>query len=317
MQEDDRGRGDAARERHGERISHWSRDRVAVQAPPHARHGDEDCRDGGEGELEAGLEHRGRHPGHQHERSDREEVPAVGRSRDEPRERCQRPGDSRSDDGRLPSDREHVRRDDGENRQLAHHSGEPQEPAEPVDAGREKCDVLPRDGQQVVEARSAEVVLDVVRQALVLAEDDAEHDAATDASGSPGDAGLDPVADVIAEAGDTPSATALAPARRLEHDVDALPLEPCLLVEAVLGGARLRDPDGRLQDGSTRRRGATDRQHDQDALAQPHMSKAPSHGDDARRPWRRARGSDGHELRNAALTELALEDALPQRVHAE
>ena len=118
----------------------------------------------------------------------------------------------------------------------------------------------------MVQPGGAEVVLHVGGEPLVLAEHDTEHDSASGAVGPARDGALDPVAEDVAEPGEPASPPDLAPARRLEHDLDSLTRKPRALVEAVLLRPRLGDPDRRLQDGSTRRR-APDREDEQHALA--------------------------------------------------
>ena len=180
------------------------RKRQAVELAPDARNGDEDRGDGGERQLEAGLQERRRHPRHQHQRADGEEVPTVARARGEPRKRGESSGDRGAGHRRLPADGKHVGGDHAERRELPERSRESEEPAEQEDARGEERDVLPRDGEQVVETGGAEVVLHVVRQPFVLAEHDAENDAAADAGRAPPDGELDPVAKAIAEARQCP-----------------------------------------------------------------------------------------------------------------
>ena len=194
-----------------------------------------------------------RHPGKQHERTDREEVPAVTRPCHEPCERGERTGDSRAGDGRLPADGEDVRHDHGDRHELAGDAGQSEQPSEPEHPGGEERDVLPGHGQEVVKAGGAEVVLHICRQPLVLAENDAEDDPPPNAGRATRDCPLDPVAQPIAQTRDPPTASDLTPARGVEHDLDALALEPGALVEPVPRRFRLRDADRRLQDGSARR----------------------------------------------------------------
>ena len=177
-----------------------------------------------------------------------------------------------------------------------------EEPAEQEDARREERDVLPRDGEQVVETGGAEVVLHVVRQPLVLAEHDTENDAAADAGRASPDGALDPVAKAISEAGNPAASADLPPARCVQDDVDALAREPAALVEPVLRAARLLDPDGRLEDGAPRRR-AADGKHEEHALLYLCATERPRQRDDARRPGRRARRGDRDELRDARFAE--------------
>ena len=135
----------------------------------------------------------------------------------------------------------------------------------------------------MVQPGGAEVVLHVGGEPFVLAEHDTEHDSATGAVGPARHGTLDPVPEDVAEAGEPASPPDLAPARRLEHDVDSLARKPRALVEAVLLRPWLGDPDRRLQDGSARRR-APDRENEQHALADRLVPERSRHGDDSRRP---------------------------------
>ncbi len=172
------------------------------------------------------------------------------------------PGDARAHDRRLPADSEDVDGDGDEDRELAPRPPQPHQPAEAVDPRGEEGDVLARDREQVVQPRCPEVVLHPSREALVLAEDDTEHDAAADALRAAPDGALDAVAERVTDSGDPAAPPDLAPARRLEHDVDALARQPGALVEAVLLRPRLRDANRRLDDGTARWR-AADGEHEQ------------------------------------------------------
>ena len=317
VDEDDRRGREATGEGDGKRLRERRRKRQAVELAPDARNGDEDRGDGRERQLEAGLEERRRHPRHQHQRADGEEVPAVARARGEPRERGESSGDGGADDRRLPADGEHVRGDHAERRELPQRSRESEEPAEQEDARGEERDVLPRDGEQVVETGGAEVVLHVVRQPLVLAEHDAENDAAADAGRAAPDGELDPVAKAIADAGNPAASADLPPARRLQDDVDALAREPAALVEAVLRAARLLDR-GRVASriaprGGERPTGSTRSTRSLYLRA----TERARHRDDARRPRRRARRGDRDELGDARFAEVGREDALAERIHPQ
>ena len=89
----------------------WHRIRVGHAADIRGSD-DEDRGDGGERELEAGLERGGRQPAEEHERPERERVPAVARTRDDPGERGEDARDRGADDRRLPADGERVRQHD-------------------------------------------------------------------------------------------------------------------------------------------------------------------------------------------------------------
>ena len=77
---------------------------IPLEATLEARDEDEDGRHCGEGELEARVEQRVRIPREQDRRADEREVPAIARSRREPRKRREPARDSRPHDGRLPAD---------------------------------------------------------------------------------------------------------------------------------------------------------------------------------------------------------------------
>ena len=168
----------------------------------------------------------------------------------------------------------------------------------------------------MVEPRCAEVVLHVSWKPFVLAEDDAEDDAAADAVRAAPDGALDAVAERVTEPRDPAAPPDLAPARRLEHDVDALARQPRALVESVLLGSRLRDADRRLDDGTARRR-AADGEHEEHSLTHRLAPERTCHRQHASRVGRGASGCDGHELRNAGLAHARDEDAPAKRVHAE
>lgn len=175
LEPQDRGGGRPAGGRDGERVADPGRHRVALERRLHARHDDEDGCDGGERELEARLEQRRRRPGEQDGRADGEEVPAVARPRDEPRERRESARDPRAHDRRLPADREDVRDDRGDRERLADEAADAEQPREADDPDREISDVLAGDGEQVVEPGRLELVLELRGQPLVLAEDDPDE----------------------------------------------------------------------------------------------------------------------------------------------
>ena len=169
----------------------------------------------------------------------------------------------------------------------------------------------------MIEAGGTEVVLNVRWQAFVLAEHDPEHDPAADSVRPACDGALDPLAKAIAEPGEPAATTEIAPARRVEDDVDSLTREPVPLVEAVVFGPRLDDPHCGLEDRASRRRRAADREDEQHALADRHVSEGPGDRDNACRPGRRAGGRDRHELGGARLADAAGEHALAQSLHAQ
>ena len=170
--------------------------------------------------------------------------------------------------------------------------------------------------EQVVEPGRAEVVLDARRQPFVLAEDDAQDDAASDTARTTPDGTLDPVAQPVPEAGDSSATADLTPARRFEHHMDTLTLEPGAFVEAVTRGPWLGDPNRRLENRPARGR-ATDGQHEKHAFTDALAPERPRDCDDARRVGRRTSRCDRRELGDAVLTELPDEHALAESVHAQ
>ncbi len=205
-----------------------------------ARDDDEDRSDGGERELEPGVEQGVRVPGEQDRRSDEEEVPAVLRPRREPGQRRERSRHTRAHDRGLPPDREHVAADRRQRGDLTDEPGQADEPRDGKRAAGDEHDVLARDGQQVVEARRAKPGAELVRQALVLAEDDpGDHRTALAVNtGRHRARELGP--QPICESGDPAAVADDAPARRRHDDVHAVAAQPGALVEAVLGPARKR-----------------------------------------------------------------------------
>ena len=244
-------------------------------------------------------------------------MPAVGGPSSEPGERREPADDTRAYDGRLPADGEDVRGDRGDDRELARHTRQAQQPAEGVDPSREERNVLPGYGQEVIQAGGTEVVLNVRGQAFVLAEHDPEHDPAADSVRSARNGALDPLAKPVAEPGEPAATTELAPARRVEDDADPLAREPLPLVEAVVFGPWLDDSHRGLEDRASCRRRAADREHEQHALADRHVPEGPRGREHARRPGRRACRRDRHELRRSGLAEFADQHALAESIHAQ
>ena len=93
---------------------------------------DEDRRDRGKRELEAGLERGRRQPGEQHERA-RPRARATGRAawRVEPRQRGEHAGDGGADDRRLPADRQRVGQHDADRHRLAERGARSPRPRAP------------------------------------------------------------------------------------------------------------------------------------------------------------------------------------------
>ncbi len=216
----------------------------------------------------------------------------------------------------MPADREHVRRDHEHRRELTPDARKPDEPGETEDTGDKERDVLTGDGEQVVEPGRTEVALHVRREPFILAEYDAQHDASAHSARPAPDGTLDAVAQAIAEALDSAPPPDFTPARRLEHDVDALPGQPRALVETVLRRPRLLDVDRRVQNRPTRRR-APCRQYEQDALPQRLVTELRQHGEHTRRPLRLAGRRNRHERPLTGLADPCRKDARGDRVHPQ
>ena len=276
VEEDDRSRREPARERDGERVGDAARAPDSRRAALRTR--------GTATKIAATAANESWKPGSSsavgiHAMSTsaptaRKCQRSLGRAASQARDASPPATPARTTDGCQPTARTYDR-DDADDRQLTHDPRQAEQPAQPVDAGRQERDVLPRDGQKVVEPGGAEVVLHVRGQALVLAEHDAQHDAAADARGAAPDRPLDAIAKAVAEPGDPAAPADLAPARGFEDDMDALTREPRPLVEAVSLRARLGHADARLQDRAARRR-ATDGQHEQHALAEAASGGTPA-----------------------------------------
>ena len=149
--DEDRRGTTPARERDRDHVGELLRHRVALEEAPDARDDEEDRRDRGERELEAGIEQGVRVPGEQDQRPDEQEVPAVALPRGEPRERAERARDPRPDHGRLRADGEHVRADPGERAELAEPARQAEHPREAEHAERDEHDVRAAHREQVVE----------------------------------------------------------------------------------------------------------------------------------------------------------------------
>ena len=216
-----------------------------------------------------------RHPREQHERPDRERVPAVARPRDDPRERGEHAGDRRADDRRLPADRERVREHDARSRS-------PRRASRPMPATRatvttpsaDDRDVLARDGEQVHQPARLEVVAQSRGRCRCPRRARSRRRAAGARPSSR-------AASVDSTCARNRSATPPIPPRRptirgalaAQHDVDAAAREPAALVEAGLGPTRLDRPRAQLEDGALRRR-ALGRELEQHALADPRRPEA-------------------------------------------
>jgi len=84
----DRRRREATRGRDADELRDFMGDRIALERPDDARRDDEDRRDRGERELEAGVEQAVRVPAEQDSGADEQRLPAVSLPRGEPGERA-------------------------------------------------------------------------------------------------------------------------------------------------------------------------------------------------------------------------------------
>jgi hypothetical protein len=312
---DRRGR-EPADERDGEDVDRAARHGIALREKPGSRHGDEHRGHGRERELEPRLEQRRGSPGQEHEGSPGQEVPPIARTGSEPGQRGERARHSGPDDRGLPADGEHVAGDARKDQELADRPGEPQEPAERVHPARNEGDVLTGDRQEVIQTGGAEVLAHALGQALVLAEHDSEHERSSQPVGPALDRRDDAFPKAIADAPDPAAPSDLPPGRRVDDDVDPLPREPGVFVEALVGASWLPDAHDGLQDRATRRR-TTDREHEQDALAHLRAS-VPAHlCGDADRPARLSSGRRHHELGRGRASDLAGKHASLERLEPE
>ena len=140
-----------ARRRDADQLRNRARDGVALERADDARRDDEDRGDGGERELEAGVEQRVRVPGEQNRGADEKRLPAVALARREPRDPAEQRGDRRADDGRVEPDSERVRGHCAEGRELGGESPEAQEEDDCDDGARHRSDLQPVDGEAVVQ----------------------------------------------------------------------------------------------------------------------------------------------------------------------
>jgi hypothetical protein len=96
----------------------------------------------------------------------------------------------------------------------------------------------------VIEAGGAEVVPQLLRHALVLAEHDARDHRAALAAEPGSDRRLEMSAQPVAEAGETAAAADDAPVvTPTQNRMDSAPRQPRPLVEPVVGGPRRAQPD--------------------------------------------------------------------------
>src|SRR5581483_2861603 len=101
---------------------------------------------------------------------------------------------------------------------LAEPSRQAEQPHEQQHAPGDERDVLSGDGEQVIEARGAEALPELVREALVVSEHDALENRASLARHSPSDRGSQPRSQPVADPADAAAAADDAPAVAAQHD---------------------------------------------------------------------------------------------------
>ena len=227
----------------------------------------EDRRDRGERQLEPRIEDEVRVPREQRDRAEQQRVPRVAQPAHHPGDRRERAGDSGADDRRLRADGQHVRADPGERTELAEPAVDAEEPGQQEHAAGDQHHVLTAHREQVVEARRAEVVAEVVGQRLVVAEDDSLEDRAP-FSREPGrNRRSETRAQVVGDAAEPAAPADLRPFVDFEHDMHPVATEPGALVEPALRTARPPYDGEHLEDGPLRR-GAAERELELDALVE-------------------------------------------------
>ena len=287
--------------------------RVALERKPELWQQQEDRADGGERELEARLEQGGRGPRQQDRRTQGEEVPAIARTGEEPRERGQATGDSGAHDRRLPADCEDVGSDRADRRDLGRQPVDPQQPGEPEHSDRKERDVLSRDGQQVVEPGGLEVAAELVGEPLVLAEHDSREHGTPVAGESRGDRARNVRAEPVGDAADPTARAHDPPVAAVQHDMDAAARQPAAFVEAVLRTARSCDRDSHVEDGALGRR-AADGELEQDSLAERARVELTHLGWNANREWRLSRGAGHDDGGGGRAPDLRREHGAVERV---
>jgi hypothetical protein len=133
-------------------------DGIALEPTEQPGRPGEDRRHRSERQLKARFEQRVGVPREQHDCAGEQQPPRIALASCEPRDRRERSRDTRTHDGGLPPDGEHVAADRDEDRQLDREPRQPQQPAEQDHPAGEHHDVLARDRQQVVEPRRPEGV---------------------------------------------------------------------------------------------------------------------------------------------------------------
>ncbi len=243
LEEEDRRGCDSARDRDGDDCRRRPRHRIPLEPEHEARNEREDRGHRGKRQLEAGVEQVVRAPGEQHESSEQHEPPAVTLPCADPRERCKRSSDTRPHDGRLCADGKDVCAYGRECAHLARHARNPQQPRNEQHAARDESNVLARDGEQVVEARSAERVSQGAVEPFVLAEHDPEQHRTPLAGDARCKRRADGRPEPVGHPAEAASATDDLGLPSLQDHVHAVTAEPGSLVEAVFGAPGLGDED--------------------------------------------------------------------------
>jgi len=206
---------------------------VSLECANDARRDDEDRRDGGERELEAGIEERVRIPAEEHGSADEQGLPAITFATGQPRERTETSGERSADNGRVEPDGERVRDDGQQSGDLGEIDSEAEEQDHGGSATAHRSDLQPIDGETVVEARGAEIVEQLLVDHGRAAEHDRlDHVASLALQARDGVSG-EPTADAVAEAGDSAAPAGDPPFLSTKDSVDALSPQPLRLVEAV------------------------------------------------------------------------------------
>ena len=226
--------GEAARRRNADQLREPARDRIALERADDARRDHEDRGDGGERELEPGVEHGVRVPREEHRCADEERLPTVALPRREPCDSAERGGDRGANDGRVEPHRERVRRDRGERGDFG---GDPAESDEKRDRDNRECDrrdLEAVDRQTVVQAGCAEVREQRLADEVRASQDDRLDDVPPLAAQTANAVARKPPLDVVADPVDPAAPAHDAPrSLRAEDGMDPLPPQPRRLVEPV------------------------------------------------------------------------------------
>ncbi len=193
-------------------------------------------------------------PRKQRDRPEQQRLPRVAHSPGQPGERSECARDACANHRRLWPDGEDVGADRRERAELACPAPDPEEPREREHARGDEHHVLARDGEDVVQPGSAEVLPQATREGCVVAEDDPVEDRAP-FSRQPGrDRALEPRADAIGEPTKPAACTDLVPRVQPEHHVHAVAAQPRALIEPVGRPEWLAHEGERIQDRALRRR---------------------------------------------------------------